>query len=49
LEVGQFCGIDYKDGKGNYSGTKMAEELKNKIKEFADSLELKVLPGIIGF
>ena len=49
LEVGQFCGIDHKDGKGDYSGSKMAEELKNKIKEFADSLELKVLPGIIGF
>ena len=49
LEAGQFCGIDYIDSSNDPQGTRIADELKSQICDYALERNWKVLPGIIGF
>ena len=47
LDVGEVCGTDYCDASQDYSGSRVAQEKKKQIKEFASSKGWRVLPGVI--
>lgn len=49
LVFGYDCGKDYRDSNSEENGTKVANEMKAQIREYASSRNWKILPGVIGF
>lgn len=47
LEVGIDCGTDVRDADPSLDGTIRAQNLKARIKEFAENSALKIMPGMI--
>lgn len=49
LEIGLHCGKDRLDGEPDLEGSNRADEYKQRIKEYAEKMGFKVLPGLIDF
>lgn len=47
LTFGQTTGVDYNDATQEKNGTKLAEEMKEFIGEFCESIDCYILPGEI--
>lgn len=47
LQVGEECGVDYRDASQETPGTERADELRRMIQDYCDGHSLRVLPGTI--
>ena len=47
LQVGEECGVDYRDASQETPGTERAYELKGMIEDYCRGHALRVLPGTI--
>jgi len=48
LECGEPCGMDWCDTSNSRDGSKYADQLGKKLKDFCDDRGLKVRPGVVG-